>query len=294
VAWLDGKLTSDLDVSIFSHSLHYGTAVFEGIRYYQTVDGRRATFRASDHLARFARGLDRLSMEPPVSADELRRAMWQVIEKNGHPEGSLRPLAFFGSAGRGVGALNPVRIAVLAYRPAAPGAVPAQPLKLVTSARAAEEGWPCQLKLTGMYVLRFVARREALRRGCDDGLFLDRDGNVAEAVTANVFAVRSGSLATPPLCGPLVPGITRSTVLALADVLGIAAHQRPIEHAELLAADEIFLTSTVGGVQAVASIDGTALRAPGPVTTRLAESYRAVVRGGDERFASWLDYAPER
>jgi branched-chain amino acid aminotransferase len=298
--WIDGSFPAPSEVSLYTHSLHYGTAVFEGIRYHESCDGRPALFRLSAHLERFERGTRALGMEVPYSHAELRAAMWRMIEDGGEASGSLRPLAFYGDEGRGLGARNPVRVAILRYRSGSTRPPPV--LGLCVSPMRSECYPGSDLKLTGLYARRYLALEEARARGFDDAILVDHEGHVAEATTANVFAVRSSTIVTPSLVGACVPGITRDTIIHLARAAALPVVETAMSVESLRDHDEVFLTSTGSGIRPVARFETTHYAAPGPITRMLADAYGRVVRGQElvdgelagrmPQLRSWLDLGP--
>jgi branched-chain amino acid aminotransferase len=293
--WMDGTFPAPSTLSLYTHSFHYGTAVFEGIRYHESFDGRPALFRLTSHLERFDRGARGLGMEVPYSHAQLRAAMWRMIAAAGAPSGSLRPIAFYGDEGRGLGARNPVRVAILQYRSGSTR--PPSPVSLCVSPMRSECFPGSDLKLTGFYARRFLALEDARKRGFDDGVLVDHEGHVAEATTANVFAVRGHTLVTPSLTGACIPGITRDTIMRLARAMGLAVTETAMSMESLYEHSEVFLTSTGGGIRPVARFEATHYAAPGPVTQTLMERYGRVVRGQLEEPAeehrAWLDFGAD-
>jgi branched-chain amino acid aminotransferase len=286
--WLDGAMSpaEDVQIGALTHALHYGTAVFDGCRFYRLRDGRTALFRLRDHLARLLRGARSLGIALEYGLDALAAASKEVVRAFGAPEGYVRQIAFVGEGRMGLGADNPLRVAVAAWTPL-PG--PAAPLSLRVASFGHGSTWAPGIKLAGHYARAFFARREARASGCDDAIFLASDGTVAEATGANLFALLGGRLTTPPVWAPILPGITRETVIALAAEAAVAIEERPIRCDDLLAAEEIFLCSSSAEIQPVGRFEARTLPAPGPVTTALAARYRQVVRGEDEAHAPWLE-----
>jgi len=279
----------DVRFGLHTHALHYGTALFDGCRFYRQRDGRAALFRLRDHLARLLRGARSLGIPIDHGLDALAAATQEVVRAFGAPEGYVRQIVFFGEGRMGLGAENPLHVAVTAWSPA-PG--PAAPLSLRVASFGHGATWAPGVKLSGHYARAVFARREARASGCDDAIFLAADGTVAEATGANVFALLGGRLITPPAWAPILPGITRETVIALATEAAIAVEERPLRRDDLLAADEIFLCSSSAEIQPVGRFEARSLLAPGPVTAALAARYRQVVRGEDEVHAAWLEVVP--
>ncbi|WP_248958364.1 branched-chain amino acid transaminase [Sphaerisporangium perillae] len=280
-----------------TQGLHYGTAAFEGIRAH-TAEGGGAPhlFRVRDHYLRFLRSCRLLRIDVGLSADELTDVTVELLRRNGDMgDVYVRPLAYklglLPGTPPGVG-LSGISAAVTivvnrlgSYT--APGGVRC----LISSwRRPSHAAIPVQAKVTGGYVNSALAVDDARAAGYDDAILLNDAGQVAEASTANVFAVRGGTVLTPPPDADILPGITRDTVFALAAELGLVAVERPLHPADLLLADEVFLTGTGVGVTPVIEINGRPIGAgePGPITRRLVERYRQVVRAEREDTRRWL------
>lgn len=285
--WLDGQLVdaADARVGLLTHGLHYGTAVFDGGRYYPLAGGGVGVFRLADHVRRFLASARSLWMELPHDADALARATLDVVRAAGTDSGYVRQLAFYGDEKIGIGARNPVRVAILAWAPSgSPGA--AVRVRIASFGHGA--GWIPSAKHAGHYGRAFLALREAEASGRDDALFLADDGTVAEATGANLFIVRDGRLITPPDSHPILAGITRASLLALAADLGLPVAEAPIPRHHLLGADEVFLANSAAELRPVADVEGRRFPAPGPITARLIARYRDVVRGADPRRLDWI------
>ncbi|WAS90784.1 aminotransferase class IV [Nannocystis punicea] len=288
LVWLDGQLVpaDAARFGLLTHSLHYGTAVFDGGRHYRLADGGVGVFRLRDHVRRFLASAASLWMSLPYTAEQLHAATLAVVRASGRGDGYVRQLAFYGDARIGLGARNPVHVAVLAWEPAgSPGAL----TKIRIASLGHGAGWIPTAKHAGHYGRAFLALREAEASGHDDALFLGDDGTVVEATGANLFIVRDGRLVTPPDHEPLLPGITRASVLALAADLGIPTLEAPIPRHHLFSADEVFLANSAAELRPVALVEGRRLAAPGPVTARLVARYRAVARGEAPDHHDWID-----
>lgn len=288
--WIDGALVpaEGARLGVLTHALHYGTAVLDGCRFYRLDDGRVALFRLADHLARLARGACALGASLGHDLAELADASRAVARAFAEraPEGYLRQIAFFGEGRMGIGAENDLRVAVAAWS-LAPR--PAAPISLRVAGFGHGPCWLPGVKLAGHYARAFLARREAQASGFDDAVFLGADGTVAEATGANLFAVIGGRLVTPPAWAPILPGITRDTVIALAADAGIPVDERPLRRDELLAADEILLCGSSAEIQPVGRFEARALSAPGPVTAEIAARYARATRGGPGVRPGWLE-----
>lgn len=272
-----------------TQGLHYGTAVFEGIRAYRS-DGGLRLFRAHEHYERLLRGCRMLRITGiPASAAELVAVTADLLRRNAHDgDVYVRPvahkLALLPGTPPGVslaGVSDALSVTTFGY-PVAAG-VPEVRCALSAWRRPSRDALPAQAKIAGGYVTSALACDEARSAGYDDAVLLDRDGNVAEATTANVFAVRGGVLLTPPVTGDLLPGITRDTVITLCREAGTTVLEQPLTPADLFTADEVFLTSTGKEVAAVTELSGRRIGAgtAGPVTARTAALYRAAVTGAD-------------
>jgi len=285
--WLDGSWSTlaEASVGLLTHSLHYGTAVLDGCRFRRTRAGSIVAFRLDDHVRRFLASTRAMFMELAFTEAELLEACRGTIARVGADEGYLRLLAWYDDAAIGIGGHARARVAVLSWRPPSP---PPAPVRLRVAGFGHDSRWLPGAKLAGQYARSFLARREAERTGCDDAVFLGPDGTVAEATGANVLVVHRGRVRTPPTSSPLLPGITRDTLLVLARDRGLPVDEIALRRDELLGADEIVLANSSLGVTAVGSIEGRSLAAPGPVTRTLASAYEAVVTGDGARHREWL------
>ncbi|MFI1411264.1 aminotransferase class IV [Streptomyces sp. NPDC020707] len=278
-------------LSLSTQGLHYGTAVFEGIRAYRS-GGRLRLFRAHEHYARMLRACRLLRItDIPRSVPELIDITVELLRRNAYDSDVyVRPLAHKLSLLPGTppgvslaGVSDALSITTFGYPTA--GDVQEVSCLLSTWRRPSRDAFPAQAKIAGGYVTSALACDEARAAGYDDAILLDRAGNVAEATTANVFAVRDGILATPPDTGDLLAGITRDTVITLCREAGMTVLERPLSPTDLHIADEVFLTSTGKEVAAVVTLSGRDVGSGsvGPVTARVAALYRTVTRPPDTR-----------
>jgi branched-chain amino acid aminotransferase len=295
--WMNGELVdwADAKVHVGAHGLHYGSGVFEGIRAYETEAGQ-AVFRLTDHLERFHRSARLLHMEIPHSVEELRTACHELIGVNGLSDCYVRPLAFYGFGELGVHpGTNPVDVVVMTWRWGAYLGEDA----LEKGIRAKVSSWkrvgpntiPHVSKATGIYLNSMLAVIEATRGGYDEAILLTDDGFVADGSGENIFVVKDEIISTPDLSASILPGITRETVMEIAQALGYAVHERQLIRSDLYIADEVFMCGTAAEVTPVRSVDDHEIGAPGPVTKAIQDAFFDVVRGRDERWARWLEYA---
>ncbi len=296
--WLDGRFVdwSDAKVHILTHTLHYGLGVFEGIRCYQTADGRSAVFRLGDHIRRLFDSARINLMEIPFGRKEIEESSLETLRRNHLEEGYIRPIAFIGEGAMGLNpSSNPIRVAVIAWPwgkyLGEEGMENGIRAKISTFSRHHVNAKMTKGKTCGDYVNSILAKREALLDGYDEAIMLDVHGLVSEASGENVFVVRDGVLQTPPLHSVL-DGITRATVCELARRRDIPVEERQITRDDLYVADEIFLTGTAAEVTPIREVDHRAIGngSRGPLTKLLQEAYFDVVAGRDPGFEHYLAY----
>jgi branched-chain amino acid aminotransferase len=292
--WMNGEFIdwADAKVHVGVHGLHYGTGVFEGIRCYETADGP-AVFRLREHLQRLENSARLLHMTLPYSVDEVRTAMHELIGRNGLAECYVRPFAFYGYGELGVHTKgNPVEVVIMSW----PWANYLGDENATTGIRAKISSWnrvgantiPHAAKATGIYLNSMLAVHEAQNGGYDEAILLTAEGFVADGSGENVFVVKDGKICTPPLSTSILPGITRDTVIQIAQDLGYVVEEANIIRSDLYLADEIFMTGTAAEVTPVRSVDDYEVGA-GPVTHELQQAYLDTVRGKSERWGHWLD-----
>jgi branched-chain amino acid aminotransferase len=295
--WMDGKLVpwDEARVHVLTHTLHYGLGAFEGIRAYQSDDGRSAVFRLPEHVRRLADSCHIAMMELPYSQDQLARACKETLAANGLAKGYIRPVAYLGDGGMGVyPADNPVRVFIATWswgaylgKEALEKGIRA---KISSFTRWQPNTVMTRGKLTGHYATGVLAKREAKSLGFDEAIMLDTDGFCAEGSGENLFIVRDGRIKTPPLTCVL-PGITRDTVMTLARESGLPLEEQRFSRDELYIADEVFFTGTAAELTPIREVDGRRIGKgePGPVTKKLQAKFFDVVLGRDPKHAGWLD-----
>ena len=294
VIWFDGELVPwrEAKVHVLTHTLHYGLGVFEGVRAYPTDKGP-AIFRMHDHTARLFRSAHILNLEIPWSADEINEAQTTVVRENNLPEAYLRPMCFYGSEGMGLRADNLKQHCIVAAWEWPTYMTPEardEGIKVRTSSytRHHVNITMCKAKANGNYINSMLALREALDSGCEEALLLDNEGYVAEGSGENVFLVQNGKLVTPELTSCL-EGITRDTVFAFADELGIEVRERRITRDEVYVADEAFFTGTAAEVLPIRELDGRRIGSGmrGPITEKLQSMYFDQVMGRRSEHPKW-------
>ncbi len=296
--WLDGRLVAwdDARVPILTHSLHYGLGVFEGIRCYAQKDGRSAVFRLREHVQRLYDSAHICLLEIPFAKADLVAACLEILRVNKMTEGYLRPIAFLGDGAMGLGAVNPIRVSISCWPWAAylgeEGLKRGIRAKVSSLTRPSVNAGMAKGKITGQYVNSVLAKREAVLAGYDEAILLDAQGLVAEGSGENVFMVKDGVLFTPPLTSPILPGVTRDTVLRLARDKEIPVEERTFTRDALYTADEVFFSGTAAEITPCREVDNRQVGAglPGPVTRQIQELYKQVTRGEQARYHEWLTF----
>jgi branched-chain amino acid aminotransferase len=295
--WMNGELVdwADAKIHVGAHGLHYGTGVFEGIRCYDTPRGG-AVFRLTDHIKRLDASARLLYMELPYSVAEIREACLELIGVNGLPECYLRPIAFYGYGELGVStAGNPVDVVIMSWPWGAylgdEGMKNGIRVRISSWKRVGANTIPHAAKATGIYLNSMLAVAEANRAGYDEAILLTDDGFIADGSGENVFVVKDGTIATPPLSTSILPGITRASVIEIARKLGYTVEEKNLIRTDLYLADEIFMTGTAAEVTPIRSIDDQDIGPPGEITRRLQKAYLDIVRTGGDHWSHWLEYA---
>jgi branched-chain amino acid aminotransferase len=293
--WMDGALVDwdSAQVHVLTHALHYGSGVFEGIRCYATDDGP-AVFRLTDHMERLARSAKMMRMEMPYSVEEMVDATKEVIAVNKLPACYIRPLVY---RGYGVMGLDPVPAPVSVTIAVWPWDTYLGEDALKHGIDAGISSWrqrgnnaiPPQIKGTGNYINSSFARMEANDHGYGEAILLNDVGNVCEGTGENIFVVRDEIIVTPPVSDGILDGITRDTIIALAQDLDFDIIEASLTRADLYIADEIFFTGSAAEVVPVRSVDHRTIGDPGLITLALQKKYFEVVRGKDPEYDYWLE-----
>ncbi|MDA9799399.1 branched-chain amino acid transaminase [Luminiphilus sp.] len=293
--WLDGEMVpwQEAKVHVLTHTFHYGLGVFEGVRAYNTSQGA-AIFRLQEHTDRLFRSAHILRMEMPFDKGTLSEAQRQVVRANGLDEAYIRPMCFLGSEGMGLRADNlktHVMVAAWAWPSYMAPEAMNRGIRVATSSytRHHVNITMCKAKANGNYINSILALREALDAGFEEALLLDNEGYVAEGSGENVFLVRNGVLYTPELTSCL-EGITRDSIIRIAEDQGLTVKEKRITRDEVYIADEAFFTGTAAEVVPIREVDnrtiGSGVR--GPITETLQRIYLESVRGAQADYADWL------
>lgn len=292
--WFDGQYLKweEAKVPIFVHALHYGTAVFEGIRAYPS-DDNLYIFRLKEHMDRLRKSANVYSFTTKFSADELCKAAVDLIRKNGIRESCyIRPLTFVGMHGIDLNVTknSPTHTTIIIFPFAKYFKGDGISACISSWRRIDDESIPPMAKASGNYLNSVLATQECRRNGYDESILLDRNGCVSEASGENIFVVRNGKLHTPQLSDSILEGITRNTAIIIARELGYDVVERPISRTELYLSDEIFLTGTAAEIIAITKIDGNIIGngREGTMTKSIRENYERIVIGKSEKFMGWL------
>jgi branched-chain amino acid aminotransferase len=295
--WHNGELVAweDAKVHVLTHGLHYGTGVFEGVRAYETPSGP-AIFRHHDHLERLFRSAELYYMPIPYTLEELRAATHELVRANELRECYIRPIVFRGYGQMGLFPLDaPVDVAIAAWPWGAYLGEEGKRLgiraKVASWRRIPHDALIPDAKATGQYLNSVLAKIEASKAGYQEAILLNHQGFVCEGSGENVYIVRDGKIATPGATAAILDGITRRSVIKIAEDLGHEIVEREVARAELYLADEVFLTGTAAEVVPVREIDDHTIGTgePGPITRQMQRIYDDAIHGRDPRYADWLD-----
>ncbi|HEY6283715.1 MAG TPA: branched-chain amino acid transaminase [Nitrososphaerales archaeon] len=293
--WMDDKFVDwdDAKIHVLTHGLHYGMAIFEGMRCFSTPKGR-AIFRLNEHLERFMNSAKIYRMNLGYSARELAEKCKEIVRRNPAKECYIRPIAFtaYGEMG-----LNPLKskisVAIATWQWASYLGAEASN----RGVRATVSSWvridsrslPPQAKCAANYANSALAKMEAIAAGYDEAILLNSHGVVAEGPGENIFRVKDGILSTPPASSGILRGITRDTVIQFARDLGIKFYRNDATKEELYTSDEVFFSGTAAGIAKVREIDGRKIGDDGfPITDKMAKLYDRVVHGRSKKYSKWL------
>ncbi|CAM4064077.1 branched-chain amino acid transaminase [Pseudoalteromonas byunsanensis] len=299
--WHNGEMIpyEQATTHILSHALHYGSSVFEGIRAYDTPKGP-AIFRLKDHIKRLYDSAKIYRFEIPFSEDELMQACRDAVKANGFTNAYLRPFAFLGNVGLGVHPKShkaDVSVAAMEWGTYLGDGSLEQGVDACISSwtRLAPNTMPTGAKAGGNYLSSQLITAEAKRHGYVEGIALDVNGYLSEGAGENLFVIKNGVLFTPPTTACILPGLTRDTIIKLAQSRGYEVREEAIAREALYLADEFFMTGTAAEVTPVRSVDqiqiGDGKR--GPITKELQQAYFDLVKGQSEDSFGWLDYINE-
>ena len=294
--WLDGKFVQSehATVNILTHSMQYGSGIFEGIRAYDTGNGT-AIFRLGDHMKRFANSAKIYGMDIGYGIKDLEGAALSLVKKNRIKGGYIRPFAFYNDARIGLsvsGKKVSVMIAAVEFGSYFNEKDKGIKCKVSSWRRINSDILPVQAKASGNYINSIIASKEAADCGADEAIMLSYNGYVAEGPGENIFIVKDGSLITPSESADILLGITRDSIIRIAENKGITVEEREVHREELYTCDEAFFAGTAAEITPITSIDGRKIGKGrmGPITQMLTDSFTEVVKGKNEEFAEWLSF----
>lgn len=282
--WMNGEIVpwDDAQIPVMSHGLHYGTGVFEGLRGY-AAEGNLLIFRLKDHMERLQRSAKICDIECPHTSEDMERACLELLIANKMKEDCyIRPIVFVGFSGINLSFLGyPISSAIIAFPFRHYFSKPGLDVCISSWTRLYDPVTPTAAKICGNYVNSVFAKREAGKNGFDEAIMLNTSGKVSEGSGENIFLVLNEKLYTPSLASSILDGITRDTVIKIAEKLGVDVIERDISRGELYTADELFLTGTAAGIAPVLSVDHKPVGSGevGPQTTRLTNAYNSLVLG---------------
>ena len=295
--WHNGELIAweDAKIHVLTHGLHYGTGVFEGERAYETQSGP-AIFRHREHLERLLTSAELYYMPVPYSLEELRAATHELIAANSLRECYIRPIVYRGYGQMGLYPLDsPVDVTIAAWPWGAylgeEGKANGVRAKVSSWRRIPHEALIPHAKACGQYLNSVLAKIEASKAGYDEAILLDSRGFVCEGTGENIYAVRNGTIITPPQTAGILDGISRRSIIQIAHDLGYELIERDLARAELYMAEEVFLTGTAAELVPVHELDDHLIGGgrPGPITKEIQQAFDDALHGRDPRYAEWLD-----
>jgi branched-chain amino acid aminotransferase len=298
--WLNGEFVAweDAKVHVLTHSMHYGTSVFEGIRAYETERGT-AVFRHREHLDRLEASAKLYYMDLPWPKEQMREVTHELIVRNGFKSCYIRPLVWRGHGPMGLNPLdNPVEamIAVWVWAPylGEEGKRKGVRARVSSYRRISPESLIPHAKAGGQYLNSVLAKIESLKSGYEEAILLDDKGNVCEGTGENVFVIKDGTIATPPQAASILDGISRKSCVQIARDLGYEVVERDLARAEVALADEVFLTGTACELTPLREIDDLPIGdgEPGPITREIQAAFDDALHGRSPQYADWLDLVP--
>lgn len=296
--WMNGRLVpfKDAKVHVLTHALHYSTAIFEGIRCYDTPKGS-AVFRLPEHVDRLFRSAKMYSMKMQFSKDQITDGIIKTVKASGLKECYIRPLAYYGYGTMGLTPTpNKVDVSIACWEwklgESKAGKLTGARCKISSWLRIDSRAQPMQAKAASNYANAALARVEALNNGYDEAIMLNYHGKITEGSAENIFVIRNGKIFTPPLTSGILEGITRDSVIQILRADGQNVIEKELDRDDLYSADEIFMTGTAAEVKSVSQVDDVSIGDGkiGKTTKQLQKSFMDVAMGNDERFVHWLKY----
>ena len=298
--WMNGAFVpwEDAKVHVLTHGLHYGTGVFDSMRCYETELGP-AVFRNAEHIERLLRSAELYYMPVPYSAEELRAATLELIARNGLRSCYIRPIVNRGYGQMGLNPLDaPVDVTIACWEWGSylgeAGKRDGVRAKVSSWRRISPSSLIPHAKASGQYLNSVLAKIESLKAGYEEAILLDEAGHVCEGTGENVYVVRGGEIATPGQHNAILDGITRRSIIQIAQDLGYVVVERNVARAEMYLADEMFMSGTAAELVPVREVDDHPIGTgkPGEVTRVLQAAFDDAIHGRAERYREWLDPVP--
>lgn len=291
--WMNGEFVkwNEAKIHILSHVIHYGTGVFEGIRAYPSKNNLNI-FRLKDHVKRLENSAKIYGMKCRYSSDEVIDVILKLLRMNGlRTSAYIRPIIYVSNVGIGLDFTGlPISCSIVV--------VPfdkyfsKEGLKVCVSSwrRISDASTPPLSKATGNYLNSALAKADAHKMGYDEAIMLDHRGIVSEGSGENIFMVNKGTVSTPSISSSILNGITRDSMMTIAEGMGIRLVEREVSRGELYTCDELFFTGTAAEVTAILEVDGRVIGdgRPGPLTRRLRSAYTDAVHGRSRKYQKWL------
>ncbi|MGC8676408.1 MAG: branched-chain amino acid transaminase [Candidatus Micrarchaeia archaeon] len=291
--WFDGKFVkrAAAKVNVLVHSMQYGSGVFEGVRAYKARNGT-AIFRLEDHVKRFFNSAKIYSMPLKLSQEELAKAIIETVRKNGSKDCYIRPFAFYTSTSLGVANVGETSVIIATVDMGKYFKQEGLKCKVASWRRINSSILPPEAKGSGNYLNSLLASLEAKKAGADEAILLTFDGYVAEGPGENIFLVEDNTLVTPSKEADILMGITRDSIIKIAESTGMRVEERQVHQEELETCDEAFFAGTAAEITPITEINGAKVGngKTGPMTNMLIKAYDDVVRGNSEEFEDWLVY----
>jgi branched-chain amino acid aminotransferase len=295
--WMNGEFVAweDAKVHVLTHGLHYGTGVFEGVRCYDTELGP-AVFRNQEHVERLYRSAELYYMEIPYSPEQLCAATLELVARNGMRSCYIRPIAYRGYGSMGLNPLDScVDVTIACWEWGSylgeEGKRNGVRAKVSSWRRISPDSLIPHAKASGQYLNSVLAKVEAVKSGYEEAILLDDHGHVCEGTGENVYIVRDGEIATPGQHNSILDGITRRSIVQIAQDLGYTVVERNVARAEMYLADEMFMSGTAAELVPVREVDDHPIGTgkPGEITRVLQAAFDDAIHGRSERYREWLD-----
>lgn len=296
--WMNGDFVpwEEANVHVLTHGLHYGTGVFEGVRCYETDRGP-AVFRNAEHVERLLRSAELYYMQVPFSCEEIQAATRELVARNGIESCYIRPIVYRGYGSMGLNPMEaPVHVSIACWEWGTylgeDGTLNGVRAQVSSWRRISPDSLIPQAKASGQYLNNVLAKVESMKAGYQEAILLDDHGHVCEGTGENIYIVARGEIVTPGHHNSILDGITRRSIIQIAQDLGYPVVERNIARAEMYLAEEVFMTGTAAELVPVVEIDDHKVAAgrPGEVTRKLQSTFDDAIHGRDARYLEWLDF----